>query len=276
MAGCPGSDNTKAWSKMALIFDNNGFWQLHSESRGHDLFCLHTCAQMVDQIFRENGLLYAFIGGYSTVLYGSPRSVQDIDVVVEADIPEVMAALVKQKPLCLPEQYEYGFASIFVKTGLKLTKPDMNMSRTEPVQVNIVMSGYTGSPSNLDSCTQKISLPRTGVSVSILDLKTQMAQTLSAYRSRGDHKDYEDLSFMIRRYHVEITQVARHLRIQDREYLLERMTRRQEFQLANIAAQAFGFPTDDGGGSTSDNDAGEMGRGKRARLGSSSSAGAAS
>jgi predicted nucleotidyltransferase len=81
---------------MADRYTYDQFEGLMARSRGATLEELAEARDYLILILQTNNVLYAFMGGYSLVLRGSPRPTSDIDIAIQVNQLELRAVVTPQ------------------------------------------------------------------------------------------------------------------------------------------------------------------------------------
>ncbi|CZR54900.1 uncharacterized protein PAC_04785 [Phialocephala subalpina] len=190
---------------------------------------LDLAAEFLVLVFSANNVPYAFMGGYSLALRGSPRGTHDVDLTVGCAMDQLVQVVKAQSRIWRPLGPTSGVLRLFIGVGGENSGvPELK------VMVDVILRGSLGAPDNPQAATEVINSttslgPRAWPA---LDLPTVMNSKLGAFFARGGgnprSNDYQDILFLINRYMEPIYNIRSQLNA----------THRQEFVNAYARANA--------------------------------------
>ncbi|CVL07738.1 hypothetical protein FPRO06_02224 [Fusarium proliferatum] len=151
---------------------------------------------------------YAWFGGWALKLRGSERETRDLDLLVLAtDVRQVRAIL---------SPYSWPILSYYEIMGSIQERMFVDIGENgQLVGVDIVLSGQLNTPDlgdedSLELITPHFATPQ-GNQVPVIPLTWQVEGKLGTWISRQKQSDFQDLTFLFRKYGNEIRTWSEHL-----------------------------------------------------------------
>ncbi|KAL2813749.1 hypothetical protein BDW59DRAFT_176661 [Aspergillus cavernicola] len=176
----------------------------------------------MSQMLERAGIHYALMGGLAVIYLGGQRNTRDVDIAFQAagKMRELRAVVEAEPRLIIPNtRLLSNLMKIFVRTGPGYD----NCEGSIPVEVDLIESGYQGSPRELVGnrmalTVQTRSGPRQLNGISLLYL---LRGKMAAYSARQNNTDLSDIQHLIQTYTQEIRQLIGRLDPEATEAFLE-------------------------------------------------------
>ncbi|PYI00859.1 hypothetical protein BO78DRAFT_434111 [Aspergillus sclerotiicarbonarius CBS 121057] len=166
---------------------------------------LISAALFVANLLEQAGIPYGLMGGLAVSLMGSNRATRDVDMAFQAPgkMRDMWALVEAESRLIIPNtKLLSNIMKIFVRTG-----PGYDDCRSGiPVEVDLIESGYQGSPRALFTNRRLLSVPtKTGPkTLYAIELFYLLRGKMAAFASRASPHDLHDVQHLLRNYGAEV------------------------------------------------------------------------